>query len=423
MQGKWRAWVPVYNAMVLAKLGDFSPWVMLGAIVGVQRAQPGAGDRLAALARGAGGGRRRGLAGRPEAGQGVVPAAAVAHPRYRRPDLAGHPGLRGVPLEPGSCRPRRGRAPAWLTDTTVWDGVPVQPGAGVAPAGAAGGYAAPPRLPPRTRRTAPAHPWLTTTRGVGAWLAFVLIFLPILLLFAIAGYVIGSYFLMRIFDKAGVQGKWRALVPVYNLHGPRQARRLLAVGDAGGDRRARACSARCRSSGGCCPSSRWPSAWPSGWRVGEKLGKEWYWLLLWLIPGRWYPDLARRPRLGLVAVEPGRGGRLPGRGPAGSRDTTVWQGIPVQAGAVALPAAAEGIRSARAPGGNRPRLVPARSAGSYPPPGSYPSPTGGPQPPAASYPPPRAPQPPTGPPAPPTAPPAAPPAAPRCHRSLRSRPG
>lgn len=31
--GDWRAWVPFYNVMVYAKLGDFSPWVMLGAIV------------------------------------------------------------------------------------------------------------------------------------------------------------------------------------------------------------------------------------------------------------------------------------------------------------------------------------------------------------------------------------------------------
>ena len=36
-------------------------------------------------------------------------------------------------------------------------------------------------------------------------------------LIAVAFYVIGSWFLMKIFDKAGVQGRWRAWVPVYNL--------------------------------------------------------------------------------------------------------------------------------------------------------------------------------------------------------------
>lgn len=29
VQGKWRAWVPVYNMLVFAKLGDVSPWMML----------------------------------------------------------------------------------------------------------------------------------------------------------------------------------------------------------------------------------------------------------------------------------------------------------------------------------------------------------------------------------------------------------
>lgn len=33
VQGKWRAWVPVYNTMIFAKLGDVNPWAVL--IVGV----------------------------------------------------------------------------------------------------------------------------------------------------------------------------------------------------------------------------------------------------------------------------------------------------------------------------------------------------------------------------------------------------
>ena len=33
VQGKWRAWVPVYNYLVLAKLGDLSPWVILALVV------------------------------------------------------------------------------------------------------------------------------------------------------------------------------------------------------------------------------------------------------------------------------------------------------------------------------------------------------------------------------------------------------
>lgn len=51
--------------------------------------------------------------------------------------------------------------------------------------------------------------------GVGVALAW-LVLLPFFLLFLVAGYVIYSWFLMKIFEKAGVQGRWRAWVPVYN---------------------------------------------------------------------------------------------------------------------------------------------------------------------------------------------------------------
>ncbi|MFN3950459.1 large exoprotein [Microbacterium sp.] len=53
-----------------------------------------------------------------------------------------------------------------------------------------------------------------TTSGAEAALIGV-VYLFIFLL-SIAGYVISSFLLMRIFDRAGVQGKWRAWVPVYN---------------------------------------------------------------------------------------------------------------------------------------------------------------------------------------------------------------
>src|SRR6187200_26343 len=51
--------------------------------------------------------------------------------------------------------------------------------------------------------------------GYGAMVALWLLLLPIIFIFGIAFYVIGSFFLMRVFEKAGVQGKWRAWVPVY----------------------------------------------------------------------------------------------------------------------------------------------------------------------------------------------------------------
>lgn len=53
----------------------------------------------------------------------------------------------------------------------------------------------------------------TTSAGEAAFLAVAYLFI---FLFAIAGYLISSFLLMKVFEKAGVQGKWRAWVPVYN---------------------------------------------------------------------------------------------------------------------------------------------------------------------------------------------------------------
>ena len=51
---------------------------------------------------------------------------------------------------------------------------------------------------------------MTTTFAVLA------VFYVFVFIIAIAGYIISSFFLMKIFEKAGVQGKWRAWVPMYN---------------------------------------------------------------------------------------------------------------------------------------------------------------------------------------------------------------
>lgn len=51
----------------------------------------------------------------------------------------------------------------------------------------------------------------------GAALAAAAIFGFVLFLLAVGFYVLSAFFLMKIFDKAGVQGRWRAWVPVYNF--------------------------------------------------------------------------------------------------------------------------------------------------------------------------------------------------------------
>ncbi|WP_045274144.1 hypothetical protein, partial [Microbacterium terrae] len=162
--------------------------------------------------------------------------------------------------------------------------------------------------------------------GYGAMVAFWLILAPILLILAIAGYVIGAFFLMKVFEKAGVQGKWRAWVPVYNS--------LVAakLGDLSPWVMLGAIVASALL--GQIPGIGWIfslvglAAWVlSGWRIGLKLGKDWPLLLLWLIPGVgtliWVGILAfdKAPWNPNIAPAPWANSFL--------KDTTVWQGIPL----------------------------------------------------------------------------------------------
>ena len=151
-------------------------------------------------------------------------------------------------------------------------------------------------------------------------------------LIAVAFYVIGSWFLMKIFDKAGVQGRWRAWVPVYNLLV------FAKLGDLSPWVMLIAIAAGALLSGipvlgviiGLVPLAAGAMA---AWRVGQKLQKETPWVILYIFlsiiwlginafdKSRWNPNIAPAPwaSSGFFA------------------DRTVWQGIPVQPTAAAAP--------------------------------------------------------------------------------------
>ncbi len=137
VQGKWRAWVPIYNYLVLAKLGDFSPWVILGLVVA------SAIPVLQYLA-------------------GLALLVALIMVAYRVNAKFGRdwPILLLFILGPlgqwiwlgilafGSnpWNPNIQPSPwanSFLADKTVWNGIPVQPGQQVQAPPAAGGYGAP----------------------------------------------------------------------------------------------------------------------------------------------------------------------------------------------------------------------------------------------------------------------------------------
>lgn len=209
------------------------------------------------------------------------------------------------------------------------------------------------------------------TTGSAAAAAALLIFGFFLFVVAIATYVIGSFFLMKVFEKAGVEGKWRAWAPVYNvmifakLGDVSPWVMLIAVGAAAVLNQVPVLGPLL----GLLPLAVSALA---AWRVGLKLQKETPWVVLYIfLPLVW---------LGINAFDRSRWnpvvGAAPWAGNAFLADATVWAGVPVQ---------------------------PQPAAGSAPAPGFAPPAGYTPAAPSTGY----------APPAPPTgyAPPAAPPAA------------
>jgi hypothetical protein len=197
--------------------------------------------------------------------------------------------------------------------------------------------------------------------GAAAAVAFFLILIPLFLFLALVGYVISSFFLMKIFEKAGVQGKWRAWVPVYNTLvfaklGDFSPWVMLGAFVAGG------ILGNIPVLGFIFALLPLAALVMAGWRVGAKLNKEWYYLLLWILgigiyiwygilaftKDRWNPNIAPSPWAGSFLA-----------------DKTVWDGVPVQPSNG--PVTGSGY-AAPAPGAYPPAGYDAPAPGAYPPP-------------------------------------------------------
>ncbi|MDF2554416.1 MAG: hypothetical protein K0R60_311 [Microbacterium sp.] len=240
------------------------------------------------------------------------------------------------------------------------------------------------------------HLYYDDSSGAAAAVAFFLILIPLFLFLAVVGYVITAFFLMKIFEKAGVQGKWRAWVPVYN------ALVFAKLGDVSpwvmlGAFVAGSVLSNIPVIGFIFALLPIAVMVMAGWRIGAKLNKEWYYLLLWILGIGYYIWL------GILAFSKERwNANIPAAPWAGSflADNTVWDGVPVQPSNGVGAGTAAGY-AAPAPGGYPPAGYDAPAPGAYPPAGTVP-----PAPPAGTVPP----APPAGtvPPAPPagTVPPA-----------------
>jgi hypothetical protein len=249
----------------------------------------------------------------------------------------------------------------------------------------------------------------------GALVALILVYT----ILPLAIYALYSWFYMKIFEKAGVQGKWRAWVPVYSTMifyklgdlSPWLVLYLIGAGIVGS----------------IIPFLGWFLILPlvgiagrvidliAAWRVGLKLQKDAVWVVLYFfLPPVWLGINAFDKSRWNPAIQPAS---WAGNGLLGDR--TVWDGIPAQASAAA-PQAGYGAPQGYAPPAPQgyappaqPGYAPPAQPGYAPPAGPAAPATGAPVPPVPPTTPPAPPAaPPATPPAPPTAPPAAPPAPP-----------
>lgn len=225
-------------------------------------------------------------------------------------------------------------------------------------------------------------------------------------LVAIAIYVIGSIFMMKIFEKAGVQGKWRAWIPVYN------SMVFLKLGDLSPWLFLYAFGASIVLGwipviGQVIGLAAFALMVLAAYRIGLKLGKTPAMVVLYAL-GIVTAGITSLVWLGMNAFDKSRWNTniAPAQWAANGflADRTVWDGVPVQSTAVAGPAqpgygAAPQGYAPPAPQGYAPPAQPG-----YAPPAAPSAPSTG----APSVPP----VPPTTPPAPPAAPPAAPSAPP-----------
>lgn len=222
----------------------------------------------------------------------------------------------------------------------------------------------------------------------------------VIFLVAIAAYVLSSFFLMKIFQKAGVQGAWRAWVPVYNIMVFFKLGDLspwLVLYGLGG-----ALLLSWIGIGFIFSLALGVFSVMAAWRVGLKLQKDAVWTVLYFFLSIVW--------MGILAFDKSRWNANIAPAPWAANgflgDRTVWDGVPAQSAAVApgYGAAPQGYAppaqgyAPPAPQGYAPPAQPG-----YAPPAAPAAPVTG-----APATPPAPPAPPAAPPAGPAAPPAPP---------------
>lgn len=240
--------------------------------------------------------------------------------------------------------------------------------------------------------------------------AAALVFSAVAIVGGVFGYLLWSWFAMKLFQKAGVQGDWRAWVPVYSQM------IFLKLGDINPwlflFNFAWIVPFVGQILGGIASLGVTVLLFMAAYRIGVKLGKDPAFTALFLLAPIW---------LGIVAFDSSRWNPhvppAPWSGAGFFRDATRWEGVPTQVAGGQPGYAAGGYGAGVGYGAGGYGAGPgyasatADSAPGYPDaPPAQPSGLTPPPPPYGAMPP--APQPPSEPPAPPTQPPTQPPAPP-----------
>ena len=199
----------------------------------------------------------------------------------------------------------------------------------------------------------------------------------VFILFGIALWVITSFFIMKIFDKAGVQGRWRAWVPIYNymvfckLGDLSPWLVLITIG-------ASIVLSWVPLLGPVISIASYLLLLVAAWRVGLKLQKEAVWVILYFFLAPVW--------LGINAFDRSRWNIAIPAAPWASNsflaDSTQWAGIPNQVPLGGYPASPVGTPGYPPPGYQPP--APPAGYQPPPPPAGYvpPAPPAGYQPPA-----------------------------------------
>ena len=158
----------------------------------------------------------------------------------------------------------------------------------------------------------------------GGVLAGYLAILAFTFIFSIVLYVVSAYFMSKVFDKAGVDGRWRAWVPGYNMMV------FLKLGDlspwlvlycAGG-----LILLSWLGIGFLFSIALFVVSVMASYRIGQKLGAEPALVALWLIPVAWLVVMAQKNASWNSHIEPS-----PWAGNGFLEDRTRWEGVPSQA--------------------------------------------------------------------------------------------